>query len=158
MLDELRQSLITEGDRLIAELGCYIVDVEIEPSRSAPLFRFFIDTFKGGVAVKQCARASHRLRDHLEASGHGEDFGIEVSSPGVERRVGRAKDFKRFAGREVRVRLRAPIDGKRKFSGTIVSADDAAVTVRVEEGELVLPYPRIARANLTHDFTRLEEG
>ena len=158
MLDELRQELISDGDSLLGPRGCYVVDVEIEASRTAPLFRFFVDTFQGGITVREVASCSRAIRDYLENSPQGEGFALEVSSPGIERRVARSRDFRRFIGREVRMRLRAPLDGRRKFTGTIVQADDAAVTVRVEEEELLLPYPRLARANLTQDYSAAEEA
>lgn len=158
MLDELCKELIREGDELLGPKGCYVVDVEVEASRTAPLFRFFVDTLGGGITVKQVAECSRTLRDLLEQRPQADDFALEVSSPGIERRIGRARDFRRFLGREVRVRLRAPLEGRRKFTGTIVRADDAAVTVQVEEEEILLPYPRLARANLTQDYSRLEEG
>ncbi len=158
MLDGLREELIRDGDKLLGPLGCYVVDVEVEASRTAPLFRFFVDRFKGNITVRQVASCSRVFREYLEEGPQGEDFALEVSSPGIERRIGRARDFQRFVGKEIRIRLRAPLNGRRKFTGTIVRADDAAVTVQVEEEELVLPYPRLARANLTQDYSRLEEG
>jgi ribosome maturation factor RimP len=160
MLDELKRTLIDEGDALLATIDCYVVDVEVEASRSAPLFRFFIDRLSGTVNVHDCARASRLMRDHLEATGRGEDFGLEVSSPGLDRRLGRPRDFRRFVGREVRLKLRAPLDGKRKLVGIIEEADDAAVTLREKDQEnaLVIPYARIARGNLTYDFSGLEEA
>ena len=158
MLDELRRELIRDGDKLLGPKGCYVVDSEIEASRTAPLFRFFVDTLGGGITVRQVASCSRALREMVEQLPQGDNFALEVSSPGIDRRIGRARDFRRFVGQEVRVRLRAPLDGRRKFTGTIVRADDAAVTLQVEEEELLLPYPRLARANLTEEYSRLEEG
>ncbi len=158
MLDRLKVELIGDGDKLLGPMGCYVVDVEVEASLTAPLFRFFVDTFKGGITVRQVDSCSRVFRDYLEAGPQGEDFSLEVSSPGIQRRIGRARDFRRFVGKEAKVRLRSPIGGKRKFTGTIVRADDAAVTLQVDTEEMVLPYPRLARANLTEDYSRLEEG
>jgi ribosome maturation factor RimP len=158
MLDGLREELLRDGDKLLGPMGFYVVDVEVEASRTAPLFRFFVDTLSGGITMRQVASCSRVFRDYLEAGPQGEDFSLEVSSPGIQRRIGRARDYRRFVGKEVRIRLRSPIDGKRKFTGTIVRADDAAVTLQVDAEEMVLPYPRLARANLTEDYPRSEEG
>jgi ribosome maturation factor RimP len=156
---ELKRRLISDGDRLFSELGCYVVAVEIESSRSAPLARFFIDTTSGeSVNVGLCGRAARIIREHLETTGMlGEEFGLEVSSPGLDRRVARPRDFRRFTGQRIRFRVADPIEGRRKFEGTIVTADDAAVVIDTGEKELTLPYARLARANLIYDFSRAEE-
>lgn len=156
---ELKKKLMVDGDRLFAELGCYVVAVEIESSRSAPLARFFIDTIQGEpVTVGLCGKASRVIRDHFEATGMmGEDFGLEVSSPGLDRRVARPRDFRRFTGQKIRFRVADPIEGRRKFEGTIVGADDATVVIDTGDKELTLPYARLARANLIYDYSRAED-
>jgi len=153
-----KEELYELGDRLFASLGCYVVDVEIERGRSRPLLRFFIGDNDGLVTVDQCARASKALSRHLDESGlFGEDYALEVSSPGLERRVARARDFIRFVGRQVRIRTRQPVEGRKKFEGAIEKADETMVTLAQEEAPLTLTYEDIARANLVYEFTSGKE-
>ena len=158
-MTQLRKRLTEDGDRLFAPLGAYVVAVEIEPSRSAPMARFFIDNLDSQpVTVALCGKASRTIRDHLDETALlGEDYGLEVSSPGLSRRVSRPRDFRRFIGEKVKIRLIDILDGRRKYEGTIVEADDSAVVIDTGEKELTLPYARLARANLIYDFSRVEE-
>jgi ribosome maturation factor RimP len=101
------------------------------------------------VSIDDCARASKALQRWLDDSRLlGEDYVIEVSSPGIERRVARPQDFRRFAGRRVRVRCRTLVDGKRNFEGILEAAGEDGITVREGEQRFALSYAIVARANL----------
>jgi len=159
LLDENTKSLAEDGDQALAAMGCYIVDVEVEPSRSRPLVRYFIGCLDDStVTVELCARASRILEALLDESGRfGVEYAIEVSSPGIDRRIARARDFARFAGNRVRIRLRNPLEGKRNLDAVLVSATQAGLTLAVGEQQLELPYHHLARANLVYDSSRSEE-
>jgi len=159
VLNETTRPLAEQGDRALAAMGCYVVDVEVEPSRSRPLVRYFIGCLDDGtVTVELCARASRLLESLLDESGRfGTDYAIEVSSPGIDRRLARVEDFARFAGRLVRIRLKAPLDGKRNLEAAIVAATPEKITLAVGEQQLELTYGQLARANLVFDSSRSEE-
>ena len=159
MLDKLRTELISAGDQMLEPLDCYIVLLEIEASRATTMFRFFIDRNEGGVTVQDCARSSRLLRTHLDTTRYGPDnYGIEVSSPGIERRIGRCRDFIRFAGRKVKLRLRTPLEGRRRLEAVIKEANEEQLTVEWNGVEVAIPMAQISRANLTYDFEAAQEG
>lgn len=159
MLNESTKSLADDGDQALAAVGCYVVDVEVEPSRSRPLVRYFIGCLDDStVTVELCARASRILEALLDESGRfGIEYAIEVSSPGIDRRIARPWDFTRFAGNRVRIRLRNPLEGKRNLDAVLVSATQTGLTLAVGEQQLELPYDHLARANLVYDSSRSEE-
>jgi len=158
MLSEARTALILDGDTLLSPMDCYVVDVEVESSRVRPIVRYFIDSLSGSVTVEDCARASRLLRRHFEETGRfGDDYAVEVSSPGLERRVARRRDFERFIGEEIRIKSKTPIGDRRKLVGIIKHADDAGVTLVEEDEQYLVTYANIARANLTYEFTSGEE-
>lgn len=159
VLSELGTRLAEEGDRVLSNVGCYVVDVEVESSRSCPLVRFFVGQLDDDpMSVEKCAVCSRLLSRRLDETGEfGSDYAIEVSSPGVERRVARPRDFVRFAGRKIKVRLRTPLEGKRNFSGVISKADEKSLTLVVDGTTLVLDYARIARAMLICDLSNREQ-
>ncbi len=95
-----------------------------------------------GVDLALCERVTGHLR-HLLA-----DFTLEVSSPGPQRPLTKPDHFRRFLGRRARVRTRQDRDGHRSFTGELVSASDADVTVAAEEGLISIPYADIRRSNL----------
>jgi ribosome maturation factor RimP len=107
----------------------------------AERLRLFID-HPDGVSLDLCERVTHHLRDLLV------DYGLEVSSPGPERPLTKPDHFRRFIGRRARVRLRAPRDGHRSYTGELVGASDEAVTVAVEEGLVSIAYSELSRSNL----------
>jgi ribosome maturation factor RimP len=103
--------------------------------------RLFID-HPDGVDLALCERVTDHLRDLLV------DYGLEVSSPGPQRPLTKPDHFRRFVGRRARLRLREPRDGYKSYTGELVGASDAEVTVAVEEGVVSIPYSEINRSNL----------
>ena len=76
-------------------------------------------------------------------------WSLEVSSAGIDRPLTRAKDWNRFAGHLARAETIVPIDGRRRFSGIVLGADDTAARLRLDDGsEIVLPLNAIRRAKL----------
>jgi ribosome maturation factor RimP len=113
--------------------------------------RLFID-HPAGVDHALCERVTWQLRELLV------DYGLEVSSPGPERPLTKPDHFRRFLGRRARVRLHAPRDGRRSFTGELVGASDDEVVVAVPTqgaaegggpaGVVTIPYSEINRSNL----------
>jgi ribosome maturation factor RimP len=112
----------------------------VEPVGSERL-RLFID-HPDGVDLALCERVTGHLRDLLA------EYGLEVSSPGPERPLSKPDHFRRFIGRRARLRLGEPRDGHRSYTGELVGASDAEVTVAAEDGVVSIPYSDINRSNL----------
>ena len=118
------------------EVELLVVD-KVGPDR----LRLFID-HPDGVSLELCERVTNHLRDLLT------DYGLEVSSPGPERPLTKPDHFRRFMGRQARVRLSGPREGNRSYTGELVGASDEEVTVAAEEGVVSIPYAEINRSNL----------
>jgi ribosome maturation factor RimP len=118
------------------EVELLVVD-KVGPDR----LRLFID-HPDGVSLELCERVTRHLSDLLS------DYGLEVSSPGPERPLTKPDHFRRFIGRQARVRLREAREGHRSFTGELVGASDEEVTVAAEEGVVSIPYAEINRSNL----------
>ena len=74
---------------------------------------------------------------------------LEVSSAGIDRPLTRVKDWNRFSGHLAKVEMTMPVEGRRRFSGTVLGADDEAATLRLEDGSDVrLPLAALRRAKL----------
>jgi ribosome maturation factor RimP len=74
---------------------------------------------------------------------------LECSSPGIDRPLTRPKDFARFAGHLARIEVEPAIDGQRRFSGTLLGADEAAARLRLDTGaEIALPLGAVRKARL----------
>jgi len=136
------------ADSLLKDEGLELVDLEYRREGRRWVLRLFIDK-EGGVTVEDCAAVSRELGDILDAKDAvPEAYVLEVSSPGLNRRVRKKADFSRFAGRKVEVRLTAPQDGRRKIVGNILGVEGEAVVVAAPESTYSIALEDIARATL----------
>lgn len=102
------------------------------------------------MAVADCEGISRRLGAVLDVADPLEgSWTLEVSSPGIDRPLVRAKDWNRFSGHLARVELAAPVAGRRRVSGIVLGADERAAMLRLGDGsEVALPLIAIRRARL----------
>ena len=139
------------ADALLKDEGLELVDLEYRREGRRWVLRLFIDK-EGGVTVEDCATVSRELADILDAKDAiPEAYVLEVSSPGLNRRVRKRRDFFRFAGRKVEVRLAALQDGRRKIVGTILGVEGEAVVVAAPEATYTIALENIARATLVYE-------
>ncbi|MBP1725084.1 MAG: hypothetical protein H6Q51_382 [Deltaproteobacteria bacterium] len=155
MTEEIRKEVqrrVEEiADSLLKDEGLELVDLEYRREGRRWVLRLFIDK-EGGVTVEDCATVSRELADILDAKDAiPEAYVLEVSSPGLNRRVRKRRDFFRFAGRKVEVRLAALQDGRRKIVGTILGVEGEAVVVAAPEATYTIALENIARATLVYE-------
>jgi ribosome maturation factor RimP len=140
-------------ERTVSGLGYQLADFEYINHGS--MLRVFIekshqvDPSRGesGVTVADCEAVSRQLQRVLEVEGIAYDR-LEVSSPGLDRRLKKAADFARFAGREASVRLRHPVNGRRNFTGVVRSVDGERVEFEFEGGRMAFDLADLDRARL----------
>ncbi|HRP75619.1 MAG TPA: ribosome maturation factor RimP [Rhodocyclaceae bacterium] len=132
-------------DQVVNGLGFELVDVEMSPK--GRLLRVFID-IERGVTIDDCAAVSNQLSRVFEVENVDYDR-LEVSSPGLDRPLKKAADFERFAGSDVQVRLRMPLNNQRNFTGVLNGMVDGQVQLSTAGGEsLSLPFEEIEKARL----------
>ena len=128
--------------------------VELQVSNRGQFLRLFIDRPEGaaGITVDDCAAVSRHLT-HLFAAEGVEYDRLEVSSPGLDRPLRKERDFERFAGRRVEVRMRAPdAAGRKRFAGVLRGAKDGVATLEVEGQAVELQLDELERARLVPDL------
>jgi ribosome maturation factor RimP len=108
---------------------------------SGETLRVFID-HPDGVTFDHCEQVTELLGEYRE------QYGIEVSSPGVDRPLTKPQHYRRFLGQRAKVRLRDARDGHKSLTGELVGASDQEVTIAAGEGVVSIPYDQIARSNL----------
>ncbi|HEY3020841.1 MAG TPA: ribosome maturation factor RimP, partial [Solirubrobacteraceae bacterium] len=106
--------------------------------------RLFIDHPRG-VTLDLCEHVTHLLPELREVHA------LEVSSPGLARPLTKPDHFRRFLGRRARVRTREVHDGRRSFTGELVGASDAEVTIAAPTGVVAIGYDDITRSNLVEE-------
>ena len=113
----------------VLALGFELVGVLWRDMNPRGLIRVYID-HDAGVTVDDCARVSHRVNGLLDvADPLPGEYDLEVSSPGADRPLFVERDFIRFAGADLKVTLRSPIAGRRRFAGTLGGYRDGVVLV-----------------------------
>lgn len=101
------------------------------------------------MTVEDCATVSHSVSALLDvADPIATAYHLEVSSPGIDRPLVRRADYERFAGFEAKIELQRPLDGRRRFRGTLMGLDGDSVELRTGDASVVLPLSSIARAKL----------
>lgn len=150
--DDVTAAVTAIAKPALAGAGYGLVDVEFARSHGAWVLRFFIERSSGEpVTIGDCQAVSQLLDPLLDAEDvvHG-PYVLEVSSPGIDRRVRWPEDFDRFAGETVEMQFLSPLEGRRKLSGTLHGmANDQEVLVEDSSGKTWhVPLHVIRRANL----------
>jgi len=137
--------------RPVAErLGMEVVRLRVSGGRR-PHLQVMAEKAGGAPTdVEDCARLSRAMGPALEeADPISEAYILEVSTPGIDRPLTRPGDFGRWIGHAVRIELARPIDGRRRFTGTIVSEGEDGVHIEInDETELVAGVHEMSRATL----------
>jgi ribosome maturation factor RimP len=154
---DVRQEVIEIAGPVVESLGFELVDVEFVSAGRWTL-RVTIDRPEGGpetgpVSIEDCSRVSRRLDDALEMNQTvPHRFVLEVSSPGIERRLRTLEHFRKHVGERVFVQTHDLVDGRRRVEGDLLAAEDGAVTLATEEGgRWTAPVAAVQKAHLVVD-------
>jgi len=112
--------------------GVEVVEVDMRGSGGARMLRVFIDK-PGGVTHEDCANVSRELSTVLDVEDAvpGGPYVLEVSSPGLDRKLSRPADFERFTGSRIKLTTRTPVNGNRHFEGRLQSFHDGRLTLEL---------------------------
>jgi len=137
---------------VVTALGYELVAVEHRRGTRSSLLRVYIDS-PDGIGVDDCSRVSHQLSGVLDVEDVIKGrYHLEISSPGLDRPLFAAEHFQRFAGRQVNVRLVAPINGRRKVRGVLQGMKDDEVVLDVDGEVISVPLSAIDKANLVPEI------
>ena len=144
------------AERVVASEGIELVDVELHGRGPGSVVRIYLDK-PGGISLEDCQTVSRQVGTILDV----EDvmpgrYTLEVSSPGLDRRLIKAADFQRFAGQQVKLLLKASGDGHRRYQGRLLGCDEDHVRVEADAVGLVsIPLQDIERANLVPEIGKI---
>ena len=139
----------------VEAMGFELWGLELFSPGRRPTLRVYIDSAEG-VGVDDCAAVSHQVSGVLDVEDpFSGEYTLEVSSPGVDRLLFRPEHYAPYVGEQVDVRLRLPVDGRRRFRGLLMAMDGATLVMRIDEQDFELPYRLVDRARAE---PRLEIG
>ena len=155
MMQPAVASRIEEIARRVAEPeGMEVVEVEVKGGGAHRFVRISIDKPEG-VTHGDCELVSQQVGTILDVEDvvPGGRYTLEVSSPGVERKLLKPQDYQRFQGKKAKVTLRERVDGRRNWEGTLAGMEDGVIRLDVDRGEPVcFPFEMVEKANLKFEW------
>ncbi len=142
------------AERVAASEGIEIVDVELLGAGKHRMLRIYIDK-PSGVTHRDCELISQNVGTILDIEDvvPGDHYTLEVSSPGVERKLTKPRDFQRFTGQKIKVVLREPVDNQRRWEGTLTGFEAGQVTLQTAPDKFIrFDLNQIEKANLKFEW------
>ena len=150
---------------VVDEHGCELVDVEVARNRGQGLLRITVDSpsADGRVPIDRCVAISREVETLLDAADAMTGaYQLEVSSPGLDRLLGREKDFVSAVGQELKLRTRRPFEGRKRFRGRLLAVDTqsepAVLQMDVDGESFSIPFDEVEKANTIYEFTSADFG
>jgi ribosome maturation factor RimP len=137
---------------IVDEHGFELVDVEYVREMGQWYLRVFVDK-EGGIFINDCETVSRALDAKMEENNPiKESYILEVSSPGLDRPLKKAKDFERSIGKKVEVKLYKPLNGSKLYEGILEGFTDDTVEIRIDSDLVTIERSAIALIRLAFEF------
>lgn len=141
------------AEPIAKENGCYLYDVEYLKEGGFWFLRVYVDK-EDGISLDECEIVSRALSDVLDKEDPiDRNYYLEVSSPGVERKLKTPEHFQRYLGEMVDVGLYKAINGAKQLTGTLKGYDGDTVTVEVTGECVEIPLKETTTVHLHFDFS-----
>jgi len=147
------------AERVAATSGLEVVEIELRGGGKSRMLRVFLDK-PGGVTHEDCAQFSREFGTILDVEDvvPGGSYVLEVSSPGLDRKLTRAADYERFTGSKVKLLTREPVNGNRHFEGRLESFRDGRLTLDLSEARRKHRPRQDAPQKLEIDLVNVEKA
>ena len=143
---------------LVEDLGYEFVGLEHNSNPKHSVLRIYID-HENGVGIEDCETVSRETAALLDVKDPiRSQYNLEVSSPGLDRPLFTTAHYRQFEGCLAQVNLFAPQDGRRKFSGPILGADETSVRIEQDGSEVTLDLSNVVKARLVPDYEKILAG
>ena len=139
-------------EKICCENGAYLYDAEMLKEGKNQILRIYVDT-NNGIGIDECEKISRLISEELDRVDLIKGaYNLEVSSPGVERKLKTLKHFEMALEKEIDITLYAPLDGEKNFTGILKSADDKNVVIIINEKEASFEKSKISSAKIHFDI------
>ena len=153
---------------IVAEMGLEVLGIEFLPSGGQSTLRVYLDVVEAErerreaaelpaeVNVDDCETASREFSAYLDVEDPiPGNYVLEVSSPGIDRPLFTAEQFARVSGQEVKVLLKAPIEGRRRLKGNVIEVNGEHIVVEGEAGRFEFEHADVESARVVPDWVAL---
>lgn len=143
---------------LLDQEGVDLVDIEWFPQGPKWILRVFLDK-TGGITLDDCSYFSERIGSLIDVKNAiSHPYVLEVSSPGLDRKIRKEKDFERFAGHPVSVKLRTAQNGQKNFRGILKGLSEGKVVIALGPQTLSFDGSAVAEVRLDYSAEAAEES
>ena len=150
---KIEQAVLAMAEPIAKENGCYLYDVEYLKEGGFWFLRVYVDK-EGGISLDECELVSRSLSEVLDKEDPiDRNYYLEVSSPGVERKLKTPEHFKRYLGETVDVGLYKAIGGAKQLTGTLKDYDGETVSLEVGGETVAIPQKETTVVHLHFDFS-----
>ena len=142
------------AERVGGSEGIEIVDVELLGAGRGRVLRVYIDRPQG-VTHGDCEFISQQVGTILDVEDviPGDSYTLEVSSPGLERKLSKPRDFERFVGQKAKIELREPVENQRRWEGKLAGISEGVVALEPSPGRRIhFPLAQVKKANLKFEW------
>ncbi|ACZ09173.1 Ribosome maturation factor RimP [Sebaldella termitidis] len=154
------EQILLEIEKTIAsyldEMNLELADLEYVPEGGYNYLRIYIERVDGVTSIEDCVSFSEKI-DPLIEDFIKDKFFLEVSTPGIERRLRKEKDFLRFKGKKIRLALKSKVNDKKVLTGDLVDFISNEVVVDVEGTLINIPLEKVKKANLIYEMPDFKE-
>jgi ribosome maturation factor RimP len=154
MQEDVSSKIAEIAQRVADSEGLELVEVEVKGGGASRFVRVSIDK-PDGVTHADCESVSQQVGTILDVEDvvPGGRYTLEVSSPGVERKLIKPEDYQRFQGKKIKLTLRDAVEGRRNWEGMLAGLENGDVALETEPGKTVrFPYVQVKKANLKFEW------
>lgn len=138
---------------IVSELGLELFDLEYVKEGADWYLRVFIDRPNDEVTLEDCEAVSQVLSKELDrVDPIAGQYLLEISSPGLERPLRHEEDVAKSIGKMIEVNTYAPVDGKKKFEGRLLSFENGELLLQLSRGQQAIAYAQVAKARLVAEI------
>ncbi len=143
LLDRIKELVVP----FLENMQVDIVELKLQRQNRQIFLRFLVDKAEGGITLKECANLNTEIGKILDdADLLQESFMLEVSSPGLDRPLSTAKDFRRVINRNIKVYLSEAVEGKIELQGKLIKAENNSIAISANDAQIVIAIDKINKA------------
>jgi len=147
MHSELKAQLEALIKQLTEELSSELIELNLKKRGKTVVIDIIADKLNGGITIDECISINKKVVESVEEEQwFGDNFVVEVSSPGLDRTLKSFSDFARAVGRKVRVHLEKPVEGKVEHHGKISGVQDNQILIQNNGKTIMIPLECITKA------------
>ena len=151
-MEKILEMLEEKMEEHLNELGLELADMEYVSEGGYNYLRIYVEKPDGNTSLDDCVELSGRI-DDIADELINEKFYLEVSTPGLERKLKRPKDFTRFTGKKVKIYTKSQIEGKKTFEGKLEKFENETIFLLDDTGKVYeIPFSKLKKSNLIYEI------